>query len=311
MFRSVLALVGLACLAGLVSPVSAQDKPEGKFYMIGMGTCADLVTVRGAEILEKTDLFILEMQDDKKFWADYIGDKEVYIAPHGARYFFGANIDALEDPDAKARAIEAAKQREDAVAKIREAVEDGKIVSALQWGDPMIYGTTWYLEMLPKDFPSEIIPGIGAFQAATAAVKMSPTFGRETNSVIISMADFPGREDTNSELLALKTSFVMFTMHLDYPKFIGEAKMYYPPETPIAVVEYAGIPDMEKIHSTTLGKFLDEVDYENLAPDMHLVLLGKFLTCGQARVDGLTGSVKYIDKVHGAEGEKTAPQAGK
>ena len=56
----------------------------------------------------------------------------------------------------------------------------------------MGYSTAWYstckrvrlfLEMLPAGVPSEIIPGIGAFQAASAALKISPPYGYDTNAV--------------------------------------------------------------------------------------------------------------------------------
>jgi precorrin-2 methylase len=63
------------------------------------------------------------------------------------------------------------------------AVEQGKTVAILEMGDPMMYGETFYLEMLPRDFPSEIVPGVGAFQAAASAVKMSPPYGWDTNAV--------------------------------------------------------------------------------------------------------------------------------
>jgi precorrin-2 methylase len=89
----------------------------------------------------------------------------------------------IDDPDTRAIVENNAKHRQEAVDKIRKAVEAGKIIAALVGGDPMIYGAAFYLEMLPKDFPSEIVPGVRAFQAVSAAVKMSPVFGYDTDSV--------------------------------------------------------------------------------------------------------------------------------
>ena len=93
----------------------------------------------------------------------------------------------------------------------------------------MIYGTTFYLEMLPKDFPSEIIPGIGAFQAASAAVKMSPVFGYDTSSAIITMDDWPGRSDLNKKLMAAQSSMIFYTMNLNYTALFAQLTKYYPP----------------------------------------------------------------------------------
>ena len=128
--------------------------------------------------------------------------------------------------------IQNAKHRQEAVDKIRQAVEAGKTVVAPCWGDAMVYGTLWYLEMLPKDFPSEVIPGVGAFEAGSAALKKSTTFGWDTNSVILTMGDFVGRVDTNEKLMRIGTSLVIYTMHLDYPKVFGQLKRHYPANTP-------------------------------------------------------------------------------
>ena len=47
----------LVALLLALAPVSAAP---GKFYIIGMGTSPDLVTVRGDRILRQADLFIVE-----------------------------------------------------------------------------------------------------------------------------------------------------------------------------------------------------------------------------------------------------------
>ena len=196
--------------------------------------------------------------------------------------------------------IQNAKHRQEAVDKIRQAVEAGKTVVAPCWGDAMVYGTLWYLEMLPKDFPSEVIPGVGAFEAGSAALKKSTTFGWDTNSVILTMGDFVGRVDTNEKLMRIGTSLVIYTMHLDYPKVFGQLKRHYPANTPVAVVCYAGDPEKQKVIYSTVGRFLSEVDYQNLPADLHILFVGKFLEKGQARIDGLIARV-------GSSSASTAP----
>jgi precorrin-4/cobalt-precorrin-4 C11-methyltransferase len=193
-----------------------------------------------------------------------------------------------------------AKHRQEAVARIKREVEAGKIVAALEGGDPMIYGTTFYLEMLPKDFPSEIVPGIGAFQATSAAVKRSPVFGYDTNSVIVTMDDFPGRKDINEKLMATQTSMVFYTMGLNYSRLFQQLNKYYPASTPVAVVSFAGERDKQQIVRSTVGRFLKDVDYKKLPNDAHTVLVGKFLEAGQARIDALLGAKRQIENVHGA-----------
>ncbi len=183
-------------------------------------------------------------------------------------------------------------------------MEKGKNVASLQWGDPMIFGNTFYLEMLPKDFPSEIIPGVGAFQAASAAVKMSPPYGWNTSSVILTMSDWPGRADTNEKLMATRTSMIFYTMHLNYPKLFAQLKRHYPKDTPVAVVNHAGDREQQKVITSTVSRFLEEISYKELPKEAHLLMVGKFLKVGQARKEGLANSKDFIKEQYGEAGEE-------
>jgi precorrin-4/cobalt-precorrin-4 C11-methyltransferase len=287
-------------IAVLLLAIQSAVAGQGKFYIVGMGTAPDLITVRGMEVLKSADVILLEQSSEKDYWKQFIGDKEVMYCPHGARVGYGLDPKKAEDPDIRAVVERNARQRQEAVEKIKKAVEAGKIVVALEGGDPMIYGTTFYLEMLPKDFPSEIVPGVGAFNAVTAAVKMSPVFGYDTNSVIVSMDDFTGRKDVNEKLMATQTSMIFYTMGLNYPRLFEQLKQHYPANTPVAVVSFAGDREKQKVVRSTVGKFLTEVDYKKLPADAHSILVGKFLEVGQARVDALMGAKKQIERVHGA-----------
>ena len=272
---------------------------QGKFYIVGMGTAPDLITLRGVEAIGEADIILLQQPSEKEYWKDFIGDKEVWYCPHGARVGLGLEPKEVKEPDMRAIVERNAKHRQEAVDKIRAAVEAGKTVAALEGGDPMIYGTTFYLEMLPKDFPSEIIPGIGAFQASSAAVKMSPVFGYDTSSAIITMDDWPGRSDLNKKLMAAQSSMIIYTMNLNYPALFGQLKKYYPANTPVAVVSFAGDRQKQKVFRSNVGGFLTEIDYKNLPIDAHTILVGKFLEVGQARSDALMGTRKQIERVHG------------
>lgn len=271
----------------------------GKFYIIGMGASPDLVTLRAVDVLRKTDLFLLESKDDVAPWKQYLGKKPVVYAPHLARVFYGIDPATLTDPAQKAVAEKNVAIRKDLVATIEKAVESGKSVAYLQWGDPMMFGNLYLLEMLPPQIPTKIIPGVGAFQTGTAALKRSPVYGRDTNSVILTMEDWPQRTDTNEKLMATRTSMVFYTMHIKYPELFAKLSKAYPAETPVAVVSYAGDPKMQKILYSTVGTFLKEVDWANLPPEMHTLFVGKFLTVGQARNDGLAHGRTFIEEQHG------------
>jgi precorrin-4 methylase len=270
-------------------------KSPGKLYIVGMGTAPDLITVRGIEAVRKADIVLVHDPQGLEDWKCFIDNKEAWVFPRFNLLFFGIDPNTLEDPSEKALVARLARARSEIVNRIRYAVEQGNTVAILEGGDPMMYGETFYLEMLPMDFPSEVIPGVGAFQAASAAVKLSPPYGWDTNAVILTMADWPGRVDTNERLMETGTSMVFYTMHLDYPELFTELKRHYPGSTPVAIVCYAGDRKRQKVITSTVGSFLDEVNLEDVPVDKHMLLVGKFLTVGQARKDGLASGRKFIE----------------
>ena len=217
-------LIASLLWAVLILAVQPAFADSGKFYIVGMGAVPDFLTLRGAEVIKNSQIVMLEGDRDREAWAAYIGQKEVWIVPNSARLYFGLDPEKVTDAKLKAKVIETDKVRKELIDRISRAVRAGKTVSALQWGDPMMFGMTYYLEMLPKDIPTEIIPGVGAFQAASAATKMSPPYGWDTNSVILTAAEWPGRTDTNEQLMAHQTSMVFYTMFMNYPRFVQKSE---------------------------------------------------------------------------------------
>ena len=305
--KTALALLVVSALTAFVAGGCSSVAPHaGKFYIVGMGTSPDLISLRAVNTLKKADIIVLSDPEGKADWKEYIGNKEVWILPRFACIFLGISPDAVKDEDSKKLAAQNAKDRQEMADKITAAVRDGKIVCSLENGDPMMYGVTFYMEMLPKDIPSEIVPGIGAFEAAAAAVKMSPPYGWDTNSVILTMSDWEGRLDTNEKLMQAQTSMIFYTMHLDYPKLFEQLKQHYPPETPVAIVVYAGDPTRQRVIRSTIANFFKDVNLKEIPLDKHMLLVGKFLTAGQARKDGLEAGRKFIEMMrfesrHGAK----------
>ncbi|MBN1532021.1 MAG: hypothetical protein JXA20_05105 [Spirochaetes bacterium] len=277
--------VYIAILSIIVCTSACKNPGMGKFYIVGMGTAPDLISVRGVDVLKKADIVLVESDHDRKVWSDYIEGKEVWYRSAALRIMYGANPATIRDPKRRAKAELGITARKLLIDRITNAVYNGKTVADLQEGDPMVYGLTFMLEMLPKDIPTEIIPGIGAFQSATAAVRMSPTFGYDTNAVIITMKDWDGRVDTNEKLMRTGSSMVVYTMLLDYNMLFTQLKRHYPADTPVALVCNAGDRAAQKVILSTVGRFMEEVDFENAPKDRGILLIGKFLVVGQARKD--------------------------
>ncbi len=274
-------------VTGGILAAQAPAPSTGKFYIVGMGTAPDLITIRAQKAIARADVLIAEEGAIERDWADLAKGKEVWQWPSNFRRFYGVDPKTLQDADQRAQAESLDKARRQLIEKIRSAVAAGKVVACLEGGDPMMYGMTLFLEMLPAGVPSEIVPGVGSFQAASAALKMSPPYGYDTSGVILTAADWPGRVDTNEKLMAAGSTMVFYTMGVDYPPLFAQLKRFYPADTPVAVVSDAGDPNQQKVLRSTVGRFLDEVDYRSLPHNRHMLFVGKFLKAGQARKDFL------------------------
>lgn len=291
-FRSV--LVPILVLGGICA---AQTAPAGKFIIVGMGTAPDLMTIRAQNVIARASVLIAEEGTIQSMWSALAAGKEVWEYPHSLRKFYGAKVENLANPAERAEAEQLEKIRRNLTAKITAAVKGGKTVACLQSGDPMIYGMTLFLELLPSDVATEIVPGVGSFQAASAALKKSPPYGYDTSGVVLTMDDWPGRVDVNEKLMAGGSTLVIYTMNLDYPKLFKQLKRHYPAGTPVAVVCDAGDAVQQKIIRSTVSRFLDEVDYRNLPVNRHLLFVGKFLEAGQVRKD-FTPRITEVSDIH-------------
>jgi precorrin-4 methylase len=100
--------------------------------------------------------------------------------------------------------------------------------------------------------------------------------------------------DVNEKLMAAGSTMVFYTMNFDYPKVFAQLGRFYSADTPVAIVSDAGDRSSQKVIHSTVGRFLQEVDYRNLPVERHILLVGKFLKVGQARKD----FVPQIEKEH-------------
>ena len=152
----------LAATGGIL-PAQSPAPSLGKFYIVGMGTAPDLITVRAQKVIARADVLIGEEGSFEKDWADVAKGKEIWQWPHNFRRLYGVDPATLKDADQRALAESLDRTRRQLIEKIRTAVAVGKVVACLEGGDPMMYGMTLFLELLPAGVPSQIVPGIGAF----------------------------------------------------------------------------------------------------------------------------------------------------
>ncbi len=200
----------------------AETRPgEGKVVFVGAGPgAADLVSVRGARVIESADIII---------WASSLVHPDM-VARHkdGAEVIDSASIplEDLEPLYARAR-------------------DEGLLVARVHTGDPSIYGATAEQRDLCRrvGIGYETIPGISAFSAAAARMDVEITVPEVSQSLILTRLEggrTPMPEGETIASFAAHGATMAVYLSAARNKALQEALLAggYPPETP-CIIGYA------------------------------------------------------------------------
>jgi precorrin-4/cobalt-precorrin-4 C11-methyltransferase len=265
-----LAIAAIATL-GAVHHAFAKQPTETRLYLVSIGPGdVDLITLRAIDTINKSQVIVCRKQTEKKL-AQYLKGKKILDASLSGWRTYRKDRAVIKDKKAREKRRNNNETRAKLIAQIRHALDAGKTVSVLGSGDLCIYGGPyhWYLEEF-KDMHPKIIPGVSCFNAANAALGMEIMSGKESHSAVLTTArdleKFSGHHPT----------MVIFTMHTKFEDLVKKLKTQYPPETPIAIVFYAGYKDKEHITRGRLGTILQKTQGQKF-PFEHLVYVGDFM----------------------------------
>ncbi|MBC7351294.1 MAG: tetrapyrrole methylase [Thermogutta sp.] len=276
--KRALMIVAWMCWIGW-SWIAFAELPRSPLYLVGVGPGdPDLITLRAIEAIRHADIIYCTDGLEKKF-ADYLAGKQVITGYWRLFEYYGQDINSLPEAEQpRARAL--AEKRNDFISQVRQAVARGKVVAILDSGDPLIYGPwAWCLEEF-ADLKPVVVPGVSCFNAGNAALRRGVTNAPKTKSVILTANDWPGKTDTVESLSVHRATMVIFTMRAEFDYFIEKLKTHYPPETPVAIVKYAGYQGKEEVIEGTLATIREQVDPKSL-PFEYLIYVGDFLTYRQ------------------------------
>ena len=201
-------------------------------YFIGAGPgAADLITVKGKELLEKCDLCI------------YAGSL--------------VNPDLLKYCKPECVIMNRAHMTlEEVIAAMVPAAQAGKLVVRLHTGDPSVYGAhREQIDLLRGyNLDYEIVPGVSSFCAAAAALKAEYTLPNVSQSVIITRMEgrtpVPPRQKI-ADYAAHNATMVIFLSAGMLEKLSSELiKGGYTAETPAAIVYKASSTDQMVVRCT-------------------------------------------------------------
>ncbi len=224
-------------------------------YFIGAGPgAADLITVRGAELLKKADVIIYAGSLVNPALLDYAKeDCKIY---NSAKMTLEEVIDVMKE-------------------------NKGKEVVRLHTGDPCIYGAIReQMDILDREEMEYVsVPGVSSFIGAAAALNAEYTLPNVSQTVILTRmagrTPVPEKEEI-SKLAAHGATMVVFltsTMLKELSARLIEGG--YAPDSPAAIVYKATWPD-EKVIRTTVDHIAEAAE-ENGINKMALIMVGGFL----------------------------------
>ena len=224
-------------------------------HFVGAGSGAvDLITVRGARLLQQADVII--------YAGSLVNKQLLEMAKEGCQLYDSAQMTLEQVIDAIA-AAEAA----------------GKTTVRLHTGDPSIYGAVreQFDQLLSRGIAYDVCPGVSSFCGAAAALKTEYTLPDVSQTVIITRAagrtPVPERESIRA-LAAHQATMVLF-LRTSLTKTLQQELQAggYPGTTPAAVVYKATWPE-ERIYRCTV-ETLHKTVTENGLTKTALIVVGE------------------------------------
>ena len=224
-------------------------------HFVGAGSGAvDLITVRGARLLQQADVII--------YAGSLVNKQLLEMAKEGCQLYDSAQM-TLEQVIDTIAAAEAA----------------GKTTVRLHTGDPSIYGAVreQFDQLLSRGIAYDVCPGVSSFCGAAAALKTEYTLPDVSQTVIITRAagrtPVPERESIRA-LAAHQAAMVLF-LSTSLTKTLQQELQAggYPGTTPAAVVYKATWPE-ERIYRCTV-ETLHKTVTENGLTKTALIVVGE------------------------------------
>jgi precorrin-4/cobalt-precorrin-4 C11-methyltransferase len=212
----------------------------GKVYFIGAGPGdPELVTVRGATIIQAADLIV--------YTGSLVPRRLLSKAKKGAEIHDSAGLNL-----------------EETHALLVDGIDRGMIVARVHTGDPALYGAIQeQIELLKREGISyEVVPGVTAAFAAAAALGRQLTQPGGSQTLIFTRlagrTPVPARESLES-LSGHQASMVIYLSVSKMREAVAELLQGYHADTPVVVAYRVGWPE-EMFISGTLRDIAERVE---------------------------------------------------
>ncbi|WP_243057917.1 precorrin-2 C(20)-methyltransferase [Nocardioides sp. SR21] len=142
----------------------------GHFYGVGVGPGdPELITRKAARLIQSADVIAFHAGVGKESNARRIAAELFPAGVVEEQLTYPVTTGTTDHPGGYAGAL--ADFYEQSAARLAAHLDAGRDVVLLSEGDPLFYGSYMYMhDRLAERYPTEIVPGVPAFLAATAAV---------------------------------------------------------------------------------------------------------------------------------------------
>ncbi|MBZ5736540.1 precorrin-2 C(20)-methyltransferase [Nocardioides mangrovi] len=295
----------------------------GRFWGVGVGPGdPELITLKAARLIGSADVVAYHAGVGKRSNARRIADA---LIPPGAveeELTYPVTTGATDHPGGYAGAL--AAFYESAAARLAAHLDAGRDVVLLAEGDPLFYGSYMYMhDRLAESYDTEIVPGVPAFAAATAAAA-SPLV-RQTDVLTILPGTLPEPElarrlaDTDGAIIMkLGRTFpavrraLAAAGRLDGAVYVERASMAEERWLPVADVDPDTVPYFSLVvvpgdarHGAGRRAVERPVVRDRPAAELLVIGLGPGpdrwltaeVTAALAEVDHVVGYAPYVDRV--------------
>jgi precorrin-2 C20-methyltransferase/precorrin-3B C17-methyltransferase len=225
----------------------------GRFYGVGVGPGdPELVTLRAARLIGDADVVAYHAGVGKRSNARRIAADLIPAEAIEEELRYPVTTGRTDHPGGYAGAM--ADFYEQSAARLADHLNVGRTVVLLAEGDPMFYGSFMYMrDRLAERFPTEVVPGVPAFAAATAAA--ATPLARRTDVLTVLPGTLPEPElarrlaDTDAAIImklgrtfpAVRSALAQ-AGRLEHALYIERASMPEERWLPVADVDPDSVP---------------------------------------------------------------------
>lgn len=230
----------------------------GRFYGVGLGPGdPELITLKAARIIGDADVVAYHAGVNKASYARTIAADLIRDGVIEEELRYPVTTGVTDHPGGYAGAL--ADFYEASASRLAAHLDAGRTVALLTEGDPLFYGSFMYMhDRLSGRFDTEIIPGVPAFSAATAALGMPLV--RQTDILMVLPGTLPEHElamrlaDTDGAIImklgrtfpAVRRALVA-AGRLEHAWYVERASHPQQRWLPVAEVEEASVPYLSLI----------------------------------------------------------------